>query len=302
VAAILALLVWIAPAGAEDYVLGAEAVLQVSVWLHPELERSLTVNADGNVMLPPVGEIKAAGLTAKQLSERIADRLSAYLRQTTTVTVSVTQYMSRSVYVSGAVAKPGRYGFEKIPSVMDVLSQAGGAIAGADLANVQVIRREGELRRTIAADVSATLRDGDTSRLPVLQPGDILTVPGAGGTASGDGVVVLGQVTRPGYYPAGQGLDVWTALALAGGTTDRGNLSDVRILTRGDGGVTVSKLDLKAVLDQGARAPVQVRSGDVVVVMSRGPNPWAAFMTVLGLSQNALNVAVLVDYFKGRNN
>lgn len=306
-ATLLALCCVVAPsaiAWAEDYVLGPEDVVQLSVWLHPELERSLTVNAEGTVMVPPVGEIKASGMTAKQLSDRIADRLSAYLRQTTTVTVTVTQFMSRSVYVSGAVSKPGRYGFEQMPSLVDVLSAAGGAVAGADLANVQVVRRDGEVRRTLPADVSAVLRDGDASRLPALRPGDTIIVPGAaagGAAASGDGVAVLGQVARPGLYPGGAGLDLWTALAVAGGTTPQAKLNDVRVLSRGEGGVTVTRLDLKSVLERGARAPVVVKNGDVVVVMSKGPNLYNGLVSVLALSREALNAVLLVDYFRGSN-
>ena len=129
---------------AADYVLGPEDVIQVSVWLHPELERSLTIRADGSVTLPPVGDLKAGGLTPKEFADRASDRLSSYLRQTTTVTVTVTQYMSRSVFVQGAVAKPGRFGFENIPTLVDLLAQAGRALPGANLAGVQVVRGVGD--------------------------------------------------------------------------------------------------------------------------------------------------------------
>ena len=133
--AVLAFLsvVTLAPmARAADYVLGPDDVLTISVYLHAELERpNAVVDANGNVTFPPIGEIKAAGLTPKQLGDRIADRLSTYLRQTTAVTVTVSQYLSRSVYVTGAVAKPGRYGFEVIPTLVEVIGQAGGAIPGA---------------------------------------------------------------------------------------------------------------------------------------------------------------------------
>ena len=62
--AALCLLTVASVALAEDYVLGAEDVVQVSVWLHAELDRSLTINADGAVTLPPVGDIKATGLSS----------------------------------------------------------------------------------------------------------------------------------------------------------------------------------------------------------------------------------------------
>ncbi len=288
------------PARAADYVLGAEDVIQVSVWLHPELERTLTIRADGSVTLPPVGDLKAAGLTPKQFGDRTADRLSAYLRQTTTVTVTVTQYMSQSVFVQGSVAKPGRFGFETIPSLVDVLAQAGGALPGTNLAAVQVVRREGEQTRMLAADIASALRTGDTSALPTLRPGDTIILPGTGAatsSTSGEGVAVLGEVGNPGLYPAGEQSDLWTMLALAGGMTNRGRLEDVRLLTRGNAGVTVAVIDLRQVLDRGSRAPHLVRPGDVVVVMPKGQGFWSGMTTVLGLSRDALNVLLLVDYF-----
>ena len=291
-------------ARAADYVLGSEDVVSVSVWLHPELERTAAVNADGNITLPPVGEIKAAGLTSKQLSDKIADRLSSYLRQTTTVTVNVTQYLSRSVFISGAVAKPGRYGFERIPTLVDILGQAGGALPGADLSNVQIIRKDGAQRRTLAADLSSSLRTGDTSTLPELLPGDAIVIAqinnGAGANA-GDGVAVLGEVNKPGLYAVSPNQDIWSMLASAGGVTGRGRLTDVRLLTRSEGGQTVSTIDLKTMLLKGSRAPIIVKPGDVVVVMPQGPNLWTGFTTVLSLSRDALNVAVLVDYLHKKN-
>src|SRR5260221_13740820 len=71
-----------APAPSADYMIGPEDVLQVSVWMHPELERSVTVDTKGNITFAPIGEIKAAGYSAKALSDRVSDRLSTYLRQT----------------------------------------------------------------------------------------------------------------------------------------------------------------------------------------------------------------------------
>ncbi|HTR97116.1 MAG TPA: polysaccharide biosynthesis/export family protein, partial [Candidatus Acidoferrales bacterium] len=260
----------VAPARAEDYVLGSGDVIAVSVWLHPELERTLTINEDGNVTLPPVGDIKAAGFTTKQLSDKIADRLSSYLRQTTTVTVTVTTYMSQSVFVTGGVAKPGHYGFERIPTIIDVLGQAGGAVPGSDLSQVQILRKEGDSRKVINADLTTAIRTGDTSSLPELKVGDTIVVPGAsapGATAAAEGVGVLGEVAKPGVYPAGTGLDIWTALAYAGGVTPRGNWKNVRMLKKSEGGQTMTTLNLRDALDHGTRSPVVLGPGDVVVVM-----------------------------------
>jgi len=294
-------------ARAEEYVLGPEDQVAVSVWLHPELERTITINADGNITMPPVGDIAAAGLTTKQLGDRIADRLSAYLRQTTTVTVTVSKYMSRSVFVTGSVASPGRYGFERIPSLVEVLGAAGGAQTGADLANVQVVRTENGARRTLTADVAAAMRSADTSHLPELKPGDTIivsgVVPGGGpgaGLTPGQGAGVLGEVNHPGLVPVGDGADIWSVIAAGGGTTPEANLRSVRVLTRTDSGTTVTAYDLREVLDHGSRAPVIIHSGDVVVVMRRGVNPWTGLVAVLSTSRDLLNIAVLMDYLNNR--
>ena len=153
-----------------------------------------------------------------------------------------------------------------------------------------------------AGDVAAVVRCGDRSALPSLRAGDTIIIPGSttGSAASGEGVAVLGEVSKPGLYPIAEQADLWNVLAQAGGTTARGKLEDIRLLTRGSAGVVVSVVDLRSVLERGSRAPNLVRPGDVVVVMSKGGGFWSGMTTVLGLSRDALNVLLLVDYFNNK--
>jgi len=302
------LLLLLAPsaARAQEYTLGAEDVLQVSVWLHPELEKSVAIGADGTLIFPPAGEIKAAGLTPRQLADRLGERLSTYLRQTTTVTVTVTQYLSRSIYVVGAVGRPGRYGFQNLPGLVDLISQAGGAQAGADLSRVQVIRREGEARRVLTADVASALRDGIGTDLPALRPGDTVvlnTRDGAYAGSPGDGVAVLGEVLKPGLYPVGSGLDVFMLLAQAGGFTSRANLRLVRVVSPGANGAEVRTFDLKSAVEKGGFAPVVIKPGEVVFVTPGGSSAaWTAFTQTLAISRDLLNIALAVDVLKREGN
>ena len=283
---------------AEDYTIGPEDVLQISVYLHPELERQVVVSTDGNITFPPVGEIKAAGLAPKALGERISDKLGTYLRQTTAVTVTVSRYLSRSVYVSGAVASPARYGFEQIPGIVDVIGQAGGALPGADLSRVEIVRREGGARRSIYVDVSAAMRDPQAV-MPELKVGDTIVVPattlGGSGTA-GAGVGVLGEVNKPGVYPVGPGQDVWSVLAAAGGLTRSGSLSEVRVISSSAGRQAVVTVNLRQVLERGGRAPYVGRTGDIVVVPSSGAanfaRAWGGLQGMLAVGTQVLNLAV----------
>jgi polysaccharide export outer membrane protein len=281
-----------------EYVIGAEDVLQVSVWMHPELERTVTVGADSSISFPPVGVIEAGGQTANQLATRLADRLSSYLRQTATVTVIVTQYLSQSVFVSGGVATPGRYGFERLPGMIDVINRAGGAVVGADLSQVQLLRRDGDLRRPQTVDVARALREGTVAALPVLMPGDAVVVPAEAlpGAATGsDAVGVLGEVARPGLYPVGAGKSLWMVIAAAGGLTPLGNLEDVRVVRPNDSGNSVFGVNLNDQLAHGAREPFVVHSGDVIYVTGRGG--WSNALTrFLSISRDLVNIVVVADY------
>jgi polysaccharide export outer membrane protein len=287
-------------AAAEGYVLGPDDVVAISVWLHPELERTAKLRADGNITFPPIGEIQAAGLTPRALADRIADRLSTYLRQTATVTVIVTDYAGNSVVVTGAVAAPGRYGFERMPPLLDVIDRAGGAQPGADLSRVQILRKEGASRRILNADIAAALQAGIGETLPALRPGDTIVVPAAAGgnLPPGTGVSVLGEVARPGVYGVGDGQDLWSVLAASGGLAAQGDLAKVRILRQNSDAQTVATINLKDVLHSGGGAPYVVYSGDVIFVERTGQSFFGragrGFTALLNVSRDVLNVIVLV--------
>jgi polysaccharide export outer membrane protein len=292
-------------AAAADYVLGADDVIAISVWMHPELERKVAIESDGNVVFPPIGEVKTTGLTTNQLAESISDRLSAYLRQTVTVTVTVVQYLSRSVYVQGAVAQPGRYGFETIPGLVDVINTAGGGVPGADLTRIEIVRKEGEARKVLTADVATALREGAVLDLPGLKPGDTVIVPsfaGAYGAVPGDAAAVIGEVMKPGLYSVSGGMNLWMLLAQAGGITGRGDLSRVRLVKTSADGQQVTTLNLKDVLQRGGKAPVLIERGDIVVVTPTGASAlartWIGFTQLLAVSRDVANIILISDAIK----
>jgi polysaccharide export outer membrane protein len=279
-----------------DYLIGAEDILQVSVWMHPELERTVTVDSDGNIVLPPLGEIKAAGLTPKQLGDRLGDRLSTYLRQTATVTVTVTQFLSRSVQISGAVAKPGRYGFERMPGLIDLIQHAGGGLPNADMSRVQVLRREGGSLRTTIVDVGQAIQEGTEVKLPPLEVGDVIVVPtsAAGMGVSQDAAGILGEVQRPGLYPVGEGQDLWILLAQAGGPTPRAKLSSIKIVTKEGSASSAVTVDLDETLTKGNRAPYIVKPGAIVFLISKG-SAWSAFTQMLGFTRDVIGLVAITQ-------
>lgn len=295
------------PVHAADYVLGVEDEVAISVWMHPELDRRATIATDGTVTFPPLGDVPAAGLTAKQLGDRVAERLSTYLRQTATVTVSVTRYLSRSVYVIGAVAAPGRYGFAQIPNLLDVINAAGGSVPGADLTRVQIIRQNGPRQGTTVVDVLTAQRQGTEEALPPLEPGDTVVLQsfvGAYAPAPGDGFAVLGEVAKPGIYQAGAATTIWLALAQGGGLTPSGDLSNVKLISVRNEGQQVTTVNLRDVLRRGGRTLPTVRGGDVLYVptrtSSKAAKGWTALTQALALTRDLVNIVIIADYLDKR--
>lgn len=295
--------------GAEEYVLGPEDVISITVWEHPELSRTAVVRANGAVTLPPLGDLPAAGKTTSTLARDLERQMYSSLRQTTQVTVSVVAFNSRKVFLAGQVTSPGRYSFEQMPDIVNLLGQAGGLGAGGDLSQVRILRRGDQGEQTLQVDLNKAIKAGDLSGLPTLQTGDVVFVPptvGAGGGASiGDAVYVLGEVARPGSYSTGAGVDLIQALGLAGGATANSDLSAVEVLARDSGGGSyLLKVNLEEKLKTGSGGP-EIHAGDTIRVPSRTTSPayqaWNVLRAGLGTTRDVLNLVLIRDALKNKN-
>jgi len=257
---------------AGEYVIGPGDRLRVSVWRHPELDGAFIVRSNGTVTVPPVGEIMAQGLRPHELSRELMVRLRDYTRETTQVTVSVEQFNSRAVFLTGQIMSPGRYSFERIPDILQLLSQAGGPLPGADLTNVSIIRSTETGPLVISVNLAEYMRGERVDALPALQPGDTIEFPGmiGGSAAARAGLVyVMGEVNSPGAYPSSDGFDLLQAIAIAGGATRAARLEDVAVVMDGGGGQVVAMVDVERIVQNGATETFYLSPGDRVVVPGR---------------------------------
>jgi len=251
------------------YRIGQGDALSISVWRHPDLERAVVVRANGLITFPPIGDVTAAGLTTNELSREIMQRLRDYTRETTQVTVTVTQFNSRALFLTGQVVAPGRYSFEAMPDVLQLLSQAGGPLPSADLSNVSIIRPTATGPEVTSIDITAYMRGMATEPLPQLMPGDTVDVPSVIGTGAitGQGMVyIFGEVNAPGAYPAGDGTDLMQLISVAGGVTPEAELDKVAVVMDGEDGHVVARIDVKSVIENGTNTPFMLASGDRVFV------------------------------------
>ncbi|MCE8052160.1 polysaccharide export protein Wza [Halomonas daqingensis] len=273
-----------------EYRIGPGDVISVIVYDHPELtipagsERAASetgnrVRPDGTMFYPYVGRVQVAGMTLEELRGLISRRLSQVITEPQ-VEVGIAAFRSQKVYVSGAVERPGAQPLTIVPlTVLDAISEAGGARNDADWHNV-LLNRDGREERI---SLFAMLRQGDLTQNRLLRDGDLLHVP----TSENQNVVVLGQVLRPGAIPLGnERLSLTDALARAGGVNESRAQPSGIFVVRGNPPeseklATVYQLDISDAtrLMLGTRFPLNPQ--DVVYVTSAPLARWNNVISLL---------------------
>jgi polysaccharide export outer membrane protein len=250
-----------------EYTIGVGDVLAVDVWQRNDLGGKVTVDFDGSITLPLLGSVRAAGQTPARLSEELTRRYSFVDRQVSQVNVSVEEYKSRKVYVMGQVQKPGTYSFPELPSVWEVIRNAGGPAQGAAMTRVQIIPPEGEGAPKIV-DVDRALATGDFSQLPALTTGSTILVPRSEALGpEGEFVYVWGSVRRPGLIPYASARDVLAAVLSAGGPDRDADLGQVKVVRPGPVQAAVFTVDIEDYTEDGVLFPnVPLKPGDTVNV------------------------------------
>jgi len=159
------------------YTIGAGDSLDVSVWQHPELDRTVAVRPDGRISFPLVGDLYVSGLTPEQVDAELTRHLSKTLRDPS-VTVIISGFQSKGVYVLGEVRKPGRYPLTQPRTAVEMIAEAGQWLDSGVLTSVMVVRRgwtnDPKVYRVNLAQVVVK---GDTRKDMVLQDGDVVFIP-----------------------------------------------------------------------------------------------------------------------------
>jgi len=156
------------------FVIGPEDVLSIVFWRDKEMTTQVTVRPDGNISLPLLNDIRAAGLTPADLRERIVAESKRYF-ENPNVTVVVHQINSRKVFITGQIVKPGAYALTAPTTVLQLISMAGGLKEFADSRRITIVRRDGAQIVSLPfnyKDIGRNLQQNID-----LKPGDTVVVP-----------------------------------------------------------------------------------------------------------------------------
>lgn len=259
----LCLLVLLACAGtarSEDFVLGSEDVIQVSIWGNPELGITVPVRPDGKISLPLGGDIQAAGKTPSQLREAIAEELKSYIK-TPSVSVVVMEVNSPRIYLIGNSGEAGVITLRSEMTILQLLARLG-AIGDLDLERVYIIRDN----KRLDLDLRELVEKGLAEKNILLQAGDIISIP----DAFANRITVLGEVTTPGNISFRPDLTLVDALVESGWVTEFASLKRVLVL-RGLGSEQKTFEINVALIQKGEKLETNMKlaPGDLVIVKAR---------------------------------
>jgi polysaccharide export outer membrane protein len=284
------------------YVLGPEDQIIIQVADVPDISgKPQRLDPSGDLRLPMVGRVHAAGMTLEQLEAELSKKLQVYI-QDPDVAVTVTEFHSQPVSVIGAVNTSGVHQVQGRKTLIEMLSLAGGV--GPDAGPTVKIARRLEWGpiplANAAADPTGAFSIADVDLKPLLDgrspekniivlPNDVISIPRA------EVVFVIGEVGKPGPVPlsAGNSVSVIEAVSSAGGVLRSAAPSKARILRRaaGDEQRTEVSVDLKQMM-QGKANDLSLAAGDILIVPGSSSN-----RAVARVLEAALQTGVMIGAY-----
>ena len=310
-----------------DYRIGPEDVLEINVFEAQELNRQVRVSAGGEISIPLLGGVRAAGLTPRELEITLQELLRRTYMKDPHVSVFVRDMQSHPISVMGAVRKPGVFQVRGAKSLLEVLSLAEGLsddagedvfiMRGAGLSNNSVslvsdfasgaepdhprpnifqanasgpssTRSDPSSENVTEVNLKNLLDSADPHYNPLVYPGDIVKVTRAGI------VYVVGDVRKPGGFTlkSSKKLSVVQAIALSEGVLPTAAKSGARIFRTDpqSGERKETRLDLGKIMSGRSPDPV-LESNDILFV----PNSVAKATFSRGMeaaAQTAVGLAI----------
>jgi protein involved in polysaccharide export with SLBB domain len=268
-------------------------VLDIQVLQHPEFSGKYVVNDRGLIDYPLLAEEPVVNISTVELMNDLTFRLARHI-DNPLVLVTIIDKPEITVTVLGQVVNPGPVMASEGATVQEVIKSAGGPTpTGADLTRIKIIHHE-KSRTSDIFDLESFLVNGDIENLPRLEANDIVIVLAQERSKK---VKVIGAVQKPGLFQLDEKINIFEVIYLAGGPSEKADLSRIRRFTRQENGkVTEEIIDIQEYIDKGKMDNIpDVLEGDVIIVYTK----WFDWKTMLTVLNNTLLFIVTIQAFAG---
>ena len=158
------------------YVVDPPDSIQIQFMNEPDLSLVEQVRQDGIVTLPHVGETKVAGMSTKEIREKLEEMYAPYYQDPEFV-VRVTAYRSKHIYLFGEVRGPGSRPYTGYQTVMDAIGGVGGVTTRAAAHRIKVVRGDPDEPETFRLNLWKLIRHGENRQEVSLAENDVIYVP-----------------------------------------------------------------------------------------------------------------------------
>jgi polysaccharide export outer membrane protein len=242
-----------------QYLLGPDDRILVRVHNQPDLTGMFVVDRQGLITLAHVGDVRAAGLTPRQLEAGLTEVLSGILVEPR-VDVEVEEYRSQWVTVGGEVNRMGRVPLHGGTQLKEILGEAGGFTDYAGEV-ITISRRIQGTDRTVTMTVDR-LEYETGKKNPTLQHGDIIEVKRA------EYCYIQGEVQENNRVRIERGMTLLRVISLAGGLTDWADRKNVKIRRSSGPGSAETRHNIKRIINGKEEDPV-MQGGEMIIVPKR---------------------------------
>ena len=251
----------------DEYIIGPDDALDISVINDATLTKTYLVDKDGSIQMPYLNQTKVSGLTAAGAAESIAGGLKAggFILDPA-VNVTIKDYRSQKVLIFGKVKKPGAYFLKGKTTVLDLLTQLEDTEGEGGKMTILRKKPSGE-DSEIVVDLNALVLNGDLSQNVEVLGGDKVVITRF--STPGMQVYALGEVKTPGSYTIDQGSAVLDALKAAGGVTETADKSAIKIIRRIGDQENEFVINLDKVSEGDISQNIELVSQDRVVVIRK---------------------------------
>jgi polysaccharide export outer membrane protein len=260
------------------YTLGAGDQITVRAVNAAEIsDKASRIDPDGNINIPTLGRIHAAGMTVIQLEAELSSRMKVFLNDPQ-VSVDIAEYRSQPVSIFGEVATPGVHQLQGQKSLIEILALAGGIKAEAG-PRIRIARRIefGRIPLPGAADdpsglfsiAEVDVRPLINAQTPEkdiqIQPYDVISVPRAQLVYIGGEVAKAGPIT----LTEASSISIMEALSSSGGVMKTSAPQKARILRPVPDGSRRDQIPVDvAKIMKGLADDEQLKPGDILFIPS----------------------------------